>query len=163
MDIEAQELLDDFLFHMDSFRYPQTVVCDTVVASLSDLNEWRRRGILPESGYKKQGRIIYTGAMLMRAGFLAELAPIIGPSDANHFADIFLSSRPFDLTGINGKVVLFGPRRFERFDLMLVNAGEGMEPIGRAKIVFPIGRLIPQWMVGAELRMMHPESMEFSK
>lgn len=162
MEAQAKEHLDDFLFHMDTFRYPQTVVCDTVAASLSDLNEWRRRGILTEDGYTKKGRIIYTGAMLLRAGFLSELAPIIGPSDASKFADVFLSKRPFDLDETSGKFAVFGPRRFERFDLILADVDEGIDGVGHAKILFPIGRLIPQWMVGAELRLQHPAHAEKS-
>lgn len=153
MTDQMDQAMNDFIDHMHVFRYPQTVVCDTVTASLIDLNEWRRREILPKEGYEKRGRIIYTGAMLLRAGFLAELAPIIGPSEASRFADMFLSSVPFDLTGIKGKVAVFQPRRGEHFSIIWTDASDTLEPFNHAKIVFPIGLLIKQWMVGAELRM----------
>lgn len=153
MTDQMDQAMNDFIDHMDIFRYPQTVVCDTVNAALIDLNEWRRREILPKDGYEKRGRIIYTGAMLLRAGFLAELAPIVGPSEASRFADMFLSSVPFDLNKIKGKVAVFEPRRGEYFSVYLADLSDTLEPIGHAKIVFPIGRLVPQWMIGAELRM----------
>lgn len=153
MTQNADKMMKDFIEQMHHFRYPQTVVCDTVGAALSDLNEWRRREILPADGYEKKGRVIYTGAMLLRAGILAELAPIIGPTEAGRFADVFLSSLPFDMDGIKGKVAVFTPRRGEFFDIILVDMSEALEGDFHAKIVFPIGRLFTQWMVGAERRL----------
>lgn len=155
MQRDASDYIKTFEENMGVFRYPQTVVCDTVDAALTDLNEWRRRGILPKEGYVKRGRIMYTGQMLLRAGFLAELAPILGPTQASYVADLFLFESPFDAEKFTGKtaVISLFPFTRDHSGIRLVDENEPLRGIQEASVLFQIGGRVRRWMVGAELRL----------
>lgn len=157
MTNEQENHVVQFLETFNDYRYSQAIVCYTVNASVFDVNEWRRRKIIPVEGFEKRGRIFYDGETLLRIGILAEIAPFCGPTFANEIADYFLT---FDLTTIDDKVVVWDSK--ESTESTTLDGSEELKVIRHGSLVFPAGRLIKQWMVGAELRLL-PDAPELKE
>jgi len=154
-----QEHLKDFFASIDRLEYSQPIVADTIGASLADLNQYRKRGLILESGWEYAGRVSYTGRALLFAGVVNELAWSIGPKRASeimtdyqgHISGIAAGTAGDwrdDVLMISGRGVRHGPCA----SLVKRSSLEDDFRLHHAALFLPFGRLIEQWGTGAELR-----------
>ena len=160
MDLKAKTMIGEFFDDLDRFIYPQPLVCDTVNVSRLDLDAWRKRGLLLGEGWEKDGRVMHTGRSALWCGVMAELAPIIGPTEASRHAETLLMHSPLDRR--EGMVATINPRlpRWKGDE-----APEGWETVRQlalipekqfadqpiplhALVVFPVGHLFQWWALG---------------
>jgi len=157
------KLIAAFESEIDRFRYPGPVVCELLNTPQQEMHDWRRRGYIPADGFEKRGRIQYTGVQVLRMGVIAQLAPIIGPAKASKIADYCFIARPFDWSALEGKALLYDPRLADEafaewagtnpLGIRWADETEQIGTLNRATVGLPLGHLVRQWMVGAELRM----------
>jgi len=162
------KLIAAFEDNLDTFRYPGPVVCELLSTPQTEMHDWRRRGYIPADGYVKRGRIQYKGVQVLRMGVIAELAPFVGPARASKIADECFIARPFDWRKVPVKALIYDPHSTGEavaewtgcspLGVALVDEAETFGTFTRAKVVLPLGHLVRQWMLGAELRMQAVEA-----
>jgi len=80
--LTKSEAIADFLKTTDTLAYPQPLVAEAIKAKQTDLNKWRSRGLM--IGWEKETtNVEYTGRGLIAAGWMNELAFVIGPARAS--------------------------------------------------------------------------------
>ncbi len=166
--MEHEDLIATFDAYLDAHRYPGSVVCETVNASQADTTQWRLKGLIPTDGYVKRGRLYYTGVQVLRMGVIAELAPIIGPAKASKIADHYFTNRKPDWRAFDGKALLYNPNTAGQafaewaggspLGISLRDEAQSFGVLNSATVVLPLGRLVRQWMIGAELRLQAVEA-----
>ena len=161
--MDNERLIAAFEDNLDTFRYPGPVVCETVNVPQADTTQWRLKGFIPAHGYVKRGYIHYKGVQVLRMGVIVQLSPFVGPAKAGKIADECFVARPFDWRALEGKALIHDPRLASEavaewtggspLGVALVDEAETFGILNNAAAVLPLGRLVRQWMRGAELRM----------
>lgn len=143
-----------------TLAYPQPLVAEVTGASLSDLNTWRKRGLLRESEWEYSGRVKLTGRGLLLAGLMNEMAWAVGPQLAadtawrvltrqrwDHLPDVILTlhaGAPSGSDDPTDAVPMFGFQSDTSFR---------EAPLSGSVVAVPLGRLARLWAAEAQRRL----------
>lgn len=87
---EQKPVIADFFRNIDELKYPQPLVCETLICSESDLNIWRSRDLVPTAYWSKNGRVTFNGRGLIFVGFFRKLNWVLGPKRTSETAEVLM-------------------------------------------------------------------------
>lgn len=166
MTPQGREALERLMANLNMLAYPQPIVARAIGASMDDINTWRSRRYLGLGGYESQNRrVTYTGAGVIEAGLMSELAWLYGPVTASQiigehinfithldqdqdfkFLDYAITSARDDRAEVNGKVVEF---THLGGSLQHLKDDQGFQ--SHSMKICPVGSLILQWAISLQM------------